>query len=104
MSTKEELQERAAELNVEGRSSMTKDELESAIAKADGSKTAGPSESELTNSLDAWWAEQVAAGATAEDLDAALGSFEPKGPVGLIERKTVTQAGHYSVSVEPSEA
>lgn len=107
MATKEELQQRAADLDIEGRSSMTKDELESAISEAEGSTdtgTAGPSNNELDNSLQAWWSAQIAAGATADDLDSALSSFEPTGPVGLIESKTATQYGHYSVKVEAVEA
>lgn len=103
MSTKEELLARAGELEIEGRSSMSKDELEAAIAKAEGTTattTATVSAQTLDNELQAFWASQIAAGATAEDLEEALAAFEPRGPVGFKEEKTATQYGHYSVKVE----
>jgi len=41
MPTKEELEKKAAELNIEGRSTMNKDELEAAIAEAEGGQGGG---------------------------------------------------------------
>lgn len=103
MATKEELQNRASELDIEGRSSMSKEELETAISDAEGTTDTGPtgpSESDLDNSLQAWWSSQIAAGASADDLDSALSSFEPTGPVGFEETKASSVYGHYAVAVE----
>jgi hypothetical protein len=113
VATMEELKQKASELDIEGRSSMNKEELEAAVAEAEGSGdtgtdtgTAGPamSASAIESSLDAWWAAQIASGARAEDLEDALATFEPKGPVGMIEEKTENQYGHYSVAVTASQA
>jgi hypothetical protein len=103
VATVDELKDRAAELDIEGRSSMSKDELEAAIAKAEGTTaTTGPAVSAKTldNDLQSWWSGWIAAGATAEDLEAALADFEARGPLGMKESKTATQSGHYSVAVE----
>jgi hypothetical protein len=107
----EELKQKASELEIEGRSSMNKEELEAAVAEAEGTDTdtgdtAGPamSASAIESSLDAWWAAQMASGARASDLEDALATYEPKGPVGMIEEKTPNQYGHYSVAVTASQA
>ena len=110
MATKEELLERAGELEIEGRSSMNKEELEAAVNEAEGTgntdENAGPAMSakQIDNSLQDWWAAQIASGATAEDLETALSEFEARGPVGITETAAPSQYGHYAVDVVVNKA
>jgi hypothetical protein len=78
MATKEELLEKAKELDIEGRSSMNKEELEKAVADAEGSSSDG-SETEQkggsdTSAFGAGGKDTEASDATSEEVQEGLSS------------------------------
>jgi hypothetical protein len=75
MATKEELLERAKELDVEGRSSMNKEELEKAVADAEGGSSSEGDEHEANESSEAG-ANEAASGDSAESSSGAEGAGE----------------------------
>lgn len=91
MTTKEELQERAAELDVEGRSSMNKAELEDAIATAEGvPEVAAPMEDPVGTEVAKREAEEAVEETPAEDVE----------PLSL-EDTTTTLNGERAASGDP---
>jgi hypothetical protein len=100
MSTKEELYERASELEIEGRSSMSKAELEAAIAECeadegsdDGFKVTAPMEDPVGTVVD--HRDDLAAEAAGEDEDGE--AVEPLS----FEETTTTLNGERAASGDP---